>query len=558
MGYISLRAANACVYTTYGVFLVLGLYVAWRFRGRKEFLAALRSQPPIPLAFNFLASGEFFWITCHFTELETTMGCGILLTYPQIGIVAGIQGVLVYALSSSLPIMLFAFVGPLVRKRCPEGFVLTEWVFQRFGYLAGLYLGVLTILTMFLYMASELTSIQYMVEYLTGVNGLAVMIVECVVTTIYTTFGGFHTSFFTDNIQGVMMTLLLIIVSIAMGTQIDIDTSYIKESGLTGSTKLGWQLIYILPIAIASNDCFLSGFWLRTFASRNDKELYISTGIATFLIFVYLTLTGFTGIIADWAHIWPGSDDEDSSLAFFMLVETLPGWVCGFVLVFGVALSTAVLDSLQSAMVSSVSNDIFRNKLSSIYVRAMVVVVMIPAVFVATKAPNVLSIFLIADLISAAVMPSILLGLVPHLYFMNGFDVIVSGCGGVLTVFLFGLVYYDGDVNSAGGLLLLKDGLYNDDWSAFGAFVAAPVGALLWLVGAVVVRAAAMWVYSKVAGVPYKVFDKPAPSPTELVDVGGANLRGEVDEDDVSGFERIYQPEQETISSLSGKDVKIV
>ncbi|KAK9314092.1 hypothetical protein V1522DRAFT_392251 [Lipomyces starkeyi] len=52
----STQASNACIYTTYGVFLVFGLLVAWKFSNRKEFLAAIRSQPAIPLAFNFIAS----------------------------------------------------------------------------------------------------------------------------------------------------------------------------------------------------------------------------------------------------------------------------------------------------------------------------------------------------------------------------------------------------------------------------------------------------------------------------------------------------------------------
>ncbi|KAK9432997.1 hypothetical protein V1505DRAFT_210394 [Lipomyces doorenjongii] len=455
------------------------------------------------------------------------MGCGILLTYPEIGIVAGVQGVLVYALSSSLPIMLFAFVGPLVRKNCPEGFVLTHWVFERFGYWAGLYLGILTILTMFLYMASELTSIQALVELLTGKNGLPVVIVECVVTTIYTTWGGFHTSFFTDNVQGIMMTLLLVVVSIAMGTNIEIDRSQIAASGLTGSTRLGWQLFYILPVAIASNDCFLSGFWLRTFASRNDKELKIACAIATFVLFVYLTLCGFTGIIADWSHLYPGNPPQDAYLAFFLIVETLPAWVVCFVLVFGVALSTAVFDSLQSAMVSSVSNDIFRNKLPNKYVRGMVIVVMIPAIFVALKSPNVLQIFLISDLISAAAMPSILLGLSPHLFFLSGFDIIVSGCGGVMSVFIFGCVYY-GSASGGGSMLLLMNGLYGDDWSAFGAFVAAPFGALLFLVASVLFRAIVCFIYAKATGTEFMVFKRPLQS---SVDRNSVDLISINDED---------------------------
>ncbi|KAK9376869.1 uncharacterized protein V1513DRAFT_429694 [Lipomyces chichibuensis] len=53
----STLASNACIYTTYGVFLVFGLLVAWKFSNRKEFLAAIKSQRALPLAFNFIASG---------------------------------------------------------------------------------------------------------------------------------------------------------------------------------------------------------------------------------------------------------------------------------------------------------------------------------------------------------------------------------------------------------------------------------------------------------------------------------------------------------------------
>jgi len=44
---------------------------------------------------------------------------------------------------------------------------------------------------------------------------------------------------------------------------------------------------------------------------------------------------------------------------------------------------------------------------------------------------------------------------------------------GFFTVFLFGLVYYDGDASKAGGVLILQAGIYASDWSTFGAFVAA-------------------------------------------------------------------------------------
>lgn len=76
--------------------------------------------------------------------LFVALGSGILFTYPNIAAIAGVQGLVVYTLSSSLPLFIFAFLGPIIRRKCPEGFVLTEWTRQRYGVITGLYLSALT------------------------------------------------------------------------------------------------------------------------------------------------------------------------------------------------------------------------------------------------------------------------------------------------------------------------------------------------------------------------------------------------------------------------------
>lgn len=363
---------------------------------------------------------------------------------------------------------------------------------------------------MFLYFVGELTSLQLAIESLTGLNALPVMIVEAVVTTIYTSWGGFKTSFITDNIQGAMVLVLLIICSIAMGTQVDIDTSRIGPSGLLDASKLGWQLIYILPVAIATNDCFLSGFWLRTFASRTDKDLLIGCGIATFIILVFLVVTGVTGLLANWAGLL-APDGSDGYMSFFYVLLELPAWVVGFVLVFIVMLSTATFDSLQSAMVSTISNDVFRNRLRQFWVRVIVVLVVIPTIVVALQAPNVLQIFLISDLISAAVVPSLLLGLWSKMYFLSGWEIVTSGLGGILSVFIFGAIYFN-DAKKGAQLLILDQGLYVDDWSAFGAFVVAPGGGLVFGAIVLAIRLAVCKIYSKYTGRRFTALDKPPAS----------------------------------------------
>jgi hypothetical protein len=118
-------------------------------------------------------------------------------------------------------------------------------------------------------------------------------------------------------------------------------------------------------------------------------------------------------------------------------------------------------------MVSTASNDIFRNKLPLIYIRGMVVLVIVPIIAIAVKRPSILQIYLISNIFATAALPSILLGLSNNFYFLSGSDVVCAGLGGMLSVFIFGAVYY-GDAHRGAGLMILKTGLYTNDWSVFG------------------------------------------------------------------------------------------
>ena len=72
------------------------------------------------------------------------MGSAILFSYPEISTFVGLQGLLTYAACSALPLMAFAFLGPIIRKKLPDGFILTEWVRFRYGIIATTYIGFLT------------------------------------------------------------------------------------------------------------------------------------------------------------------------------------------------------------------------------------------------------------------------------------------------------------------------------------------------------------------------------------------------------------------------------
>ena len=442
------------------------------------------------------------------------MGVGIFATYSEIANIAGLHGLLVYTLCGSIPILGFAAFGPIIRKKCPDGFILTEWVRHRFGIVTALYLSFFTCLTMFLFMISELSALRSAIEALTGLNALGAVIVECAVTTIYTFFGGFRVSFITDNFQGACVLILVVICAAGMGSYIDIDTSKVGPSGLLKANKLGWQLIYILFVAIVTNDCFMAGFWLRTFASKTNTDLWIGCSIAAVVTFVITSLVGTTGFLA----VWSGDlqvGDEDGSNAFFILLSHMPRWLVAFVLIFSIVLSTCTFDSLQSAFVSTVSNDVFRNKIHTNWSRLMVVIMIFPIVVLAIKvANNILQIYLIADLVSAAVIPAVFLGLSnTYFWWLRGFDVMCGGLGALLGVFVFGTVYYD-SAKEGGKLLLIWNGLYNpEDWGPFGAFVIAPVGGIIFSWIAAAVRIFATFIYSKIRGTPFTALDRPDEEP---------------------------------------------
>lgn len=346
---------------------------------------------------------------------------------------------------------------------------------------------------------------------------------------------------------------LIILAVITVGVETKIDTSLIESSGFLDANLLGWQLIYILPVAVLTNDFFISGFWMRTFASKTDRDLVLGTSIATVAVTCILALVGCTGLLAAWSGAWPGDPPQGGSIALFLLLGQLPAWVVGIILVMVVSLSTAAFDSFQSAMVSTGSNDLFRNRLNLWWIRAAVVLVIFPVVVVALKSPDILQVYLISDLVSASSIPVLVLGLSERFYWWRGFEVVVGGLGGLLTVFIFGTIYF-GDAHEGAYLLLLENGLYSDDWSVFGkfplithselqsrllnskfagAFVAAPVGGLLWGFGACALRLGCFWIQAKRKGARFDALDRP-PTPAMLAEYAGGGLVAS-DEDEGRG-----------------------
>ncbi|KAJ1848646.1 hypothetical protein LPJ57_008523, partial [Coemansia sp. RSA 486] len=178
----------------------------------------------------------------------------------------------------------------------------------------------------------ELTTIYGVFQLLTPLHPLTPMIIICVITTIYTAFGGVFASLMTDAIQCVLIFVLIIIAVITVGVSVRPSKEDIERAGLVKPTKMGGELFVILTLAIAFSDMYHQGFWQRTFASRNDHDLRWATFFGFWLVFVVTALVGMAGPLAAWAGTWSPDSDVPGSSAFFTIIASMPGWVSGLTL----------------------------------------------------------------------------------------------------------------------------------------------------------------------------------------------------------------------------------
>ncbi|CAG8448605.1 663_t:CDS:2 [Acaulospora morrowiae] len=493
---LSSALSNALIYLTMIAFLFVGIYAGFtKTKNKQDFLSSIGTQTALALAANWFASTA----TSLYPTGDSDLGSSVLYAYPEVGTLAGLLGVFWYAFGSTVPLWIFAWLGPMMRRKCPEGFTLTTFILERFGRINQIYISLMSMAYMFCYMVSELSAVGAILNYLTNLDPLVPTIMIALTTTIYTAYGGFRASLLTDSVQGWAIIILLVISAIGFGVDVKIDTSKIGPSHLLESNTLGWELAWIMPIAVTFANLFHEGYWQRTFASKNDRELVLSTVYGSIMLFPTLFIIGFTGMIAYWAGTWTDDGSNPGYLAFFTLFSLLPDWVVAFVVILTVSLSCSAYDTLQSAMVATMSNDLFNNKLPLIAIRALTLIFNIPAVWLGLKNLDVLEVFLIGDLLAAAAMPPVLLGLADSLYFLNWCDALIGGIGGMFSVFATGAIYYN-SASSGINLILLPDGLYSNDYSVLIAFIAAPFGAVFFTFFSFALRLGGMYIWALIKG----------------------------------------------------------
>ena len=391
------------------------------------------------------ARGSQSWLQIGLSLFASGMGIWILFGPSEVGYYGGFWDVVGYALSSATPFMLLAYVGPMIRERLPYGVTLADYVSMRLGRPMQVYVGLISVLYMFTFLFAEFTAIGKAMDTLAGMDPLVPMVAVAAVTAAYTAYGGLPASLQTDRWQAWMIlwlviALLLILFGADFGTLIEDAKAYNPEDEWSiGSMSYmdSFRSGLALVVAITAAEMFSQGNWQRAWASESDEALrkgaFLAAGLALPLVFVM----GVLGtVVAGQGAV------GDPSAAFFYLIEDAGILLIAAFIVLAVALVCSSTDTLQNAVVASISRDIANSSMQLGQAR-IVTIAMIPiAIYLATTidALSVFEIFLFADLLAAATVAPVLLTLWDK---VSSKGALLGAVAGLLSVVAYGAATAD-------------------------------------------------------------------------------------------------------------------
>lgn len=403
----------------------------------------------VDLNFWYSARGSQGFVSLGLSFFASSMGAWVIFAAPETGANFGWWGVFGYAAASTLPFGVMAILGPQVRKRFPDGFCLADWVRERFGRPTQLYVAVISVFYMWVYLVAELVSMGGLIRDFSGLDPLTAVVPVAMVTMLYTMAAGLPASIWTDRAQGVIMSLFIIIAVIACSTGLDIREEAWSNAASWGDK--GFEAAVTLVLAIIGAELFNMSSWQRVYASQDDKQLRLGLCLGGSLIFPTMMLFGILGMLAE-------AQDQSretptliiKALAFFDLLGSQGTFIKCIAFALAVCMVASSVDSLQTGLVSVVSQDVAAKKLSPVVSTGVgqlfVLAANIPAIALAaeaTKDPlmgfNIINLFLIADLLTLSIAVPIFMGL-GSLATQNG---TLAGCfSGLLTIFAFGWVEF--------------------------------------------------------------------------------------------------------------------
>ena len=362
------------------------------------------------------ARGTQSWQRIGLSLFASGMGIWILFAPSEVGYYGGFWDVVGYAVSAATPFLLLAYVGPMIRERLPSGVTLADYVRIRLGRPMQVYVGLISVLYMFTFLFAEFTAIGKAMDTLSDMEPLIPMAMVGIVTAAYISQGGLPASLATDRVQA--WTIMFLVVALLLvlfggdfnGLIADAKAYNPEDSWSIGSMSNmdSFQSGLALVVAITAAEMFSQGNWQRAWASESDEALTKGAWLAAGLVLPLVFVMGVLGtVVAGQGAV------DDPSAAFFYLIEDAGALFIAAFIVLAIALVCSSVDTLQNAVVASISRDLSDGSMNLQNARYLTISLIPIAIILATNvgASSVFQIFLFADLLAAATVMPVLLSL---------------------------------------------------------------------------------------------------------------------------------------------------
>ena len=373
-------------------FVIFGVSYSKKYQGLNNYLLANRSVGVFSLTTSLVASALGAWIL---------FGPASAATWGGIGAVIG------YALGTAFPLFILIYLGKRFRKLYPKGKTLIEVVRLRFGKKLFKLILFLTIFYMFIFLIAEVTAVSLLVNYISGTSLWITALIVIVSSLIYTLYGGLRASIFTDNIQFIVISLLLLI---SFNYLISFNSSefsfeFIKQNKpilLSASYLPNFTAGLTFFIAVAATNLFHQGNWQRVYAAKSNEVLNKSLIISFFIIIPIVFFMGFSGLVAVSIN-----SSVIPDLAFFsLLLKEQNSMISVIVIILAISLTISSIDTLINAISSLIvvdGNKVLKFKGDYLKLSKNIIILLSAiALIVASKGLSILYLFLLADLLCCA------------------------------------------------------------------------------------------------------------------------------------------------------------
>ena len=236
-----------------------------------------------------------------------------------------------------------------------------------------------------------------------------------------------------------MILLLVIVAAVQISGSGAWDSA--KEAGLLSESSEGSYFFgVVLIIGIIASNAFHPGLWQRVYTVESHKALNRSLWGAMALAIPITFVLGMARIAAVGNGSVESFTYPEVSAALFALARDLfPLWMHFLMLVCALMLAMSTLDTLMNGLASGLATDMAGLGVSKrtlmLQARAVTAVVAVPAIIVASQSFSVLYVFLVADLLGAAIAVPMLTGL--YSTRMPGWAVLLAGGAGIVVGALF-------------------------------------------------------------------------------------------------------------------------